>query len=1390
MEREPEAKFRFEDMVKEHGFVKARQLVQRSTIQQHQAAIEKKELEIHASLRPQRIKASIIQSSTSGNPAEHSLLEKLLQSNRGIKALEHAGLSGDLLSASKSMLQLVTAREQTLPRQQFLLDDDVRYALQSAHQQLLIPNKGYACLPEGVGETLLLQTAYVREMHCARNHLRSLLHTSMPQLSTYHLRYVRSADLSYNELVRLPDAIGQMQQLTRLDLTANRLSRLPASFLTLKQLHTLVLEGNSFDKLPEELGSLDALTYLDLSRNLFASFPYPLTRLRALKTLKLAQNLLTNLAILPPLLRAEDLWLPTIDPRSGQAVHMNVLTKERLTHIELYDGKGIKNAADLHVFQPMGSSKSYRRRRLWLSVCGIDEWAPVSDGITGGTYFLNNVSNDTSSTMPASLDTLGTMRSLAELVLSRNSIGSLPSSFLQLTNLKKLVFTQNRLRELPEQLGELTGLQHMELTSNELKLLPVSIVRCKALGTLLLTDNHLLRLPDDMGAMASLKLLDVTSNRLRQLPYSLGFSSSLGSLLASENPMEDPPVAEFAKGLDQLKWYLRNKHAIALRGMPPLMQYHTIGINNEILLLQPELMETVQQRIIGAKKDGILNLQLLGLKELPVSVLRMRNLKKLKLDFNADLQLQSIPRELQGIQALSLRGCQLTSLPEDVHVFTALTVLSLEENRLEVLPLGISEITTLTTLDLSKNRLYSLPAGIEALVSLKTLLLESNNIEELPGDAISRLTELKVLNLAKNRLIDLPAAMCKLLSLTVLNVEKNDLYFLPEALRGMHLLELRVGHNRIERLSADLFGDALGRTVQMFSCCENNLLELPASLARLSPKSMLEADYNPLISPPPALLSEGLVTVQHYLAIREKRREKLIELLEDEDFEVQPQAFTPTSSEVLEDGTGFLSPEDLAEFDVAVHEFLNSEYYRCPATAEELVASIAKLREDRETELYLTIIRTFLSVLAAIEDEPDHRYANDSTIRMTNKPWGRDGEACACYAVSLPALLRDTPPSSFYPEGRPSIFSLIAQRMPHISFPFTIDLLKDSIRLYVSPYGIIADTEQVIFSACDCMDTALNKPKRHDVCTKAAVLIAKSVYVEEEADRREKEEDEFMERFEEIDFNVRIWLLTEEGQKAMSQEVRARKNVLKEETSLREEMLFMQQMKQTKAKNVLDDLLNRKALLETGAAYEQHGFTDLTEALKKINKAEDDVNVLAERIEILTDMVTKLKASTNQDYQSFCFQAAADLVQKYCVLGYHSAVLAFRRYAAANGLQRHWDGEDGAAYLEWKSKHTILPVHLQQMGAQGDDSDAEHSNNNSRPSSAGGGGMERSASGVSVNSASSADTNTSHANSKVSVRNTAVETEFDWKDTSKMEKYQHKLYARYRNANPFTFMTA
>jgi hypothetical protein len=67
---------------------------------------------------------------------------------------------------------------------------------------------------------------------------------------------------------------------------------------------------------------------------------------------------------------------------------------------------------------------------------------------------------------------------------------------------------------------------------------------------------------------------------------------------------------------------------------------------------------------------------------------------------------------------------------------------------------------------------------------------------------------------------------------------------------------------------------------------------------------------------------------------------------------------------------------------------------------------------------------------------------------------------------------------------------LIEECMQNSTFPFTTELLKDSLRLYLSAYGQVADNEVMTFDACDCIDERRRKPLYHDPCEKVSSLCA------------------------------------------------------------------------------------------------------------------------------------------------------------------------------------------------------------------------------------------------------------------------------------------------------------
>ena len=695
------SKIDFEELVKKHGFIKARQLIKRSTIQQHQQDVEEEEKNVHLSHEPQRLRETMQLSASYGSVSNLSLLDKLVVANPGLTALERSLLEGKFGDTTFQLLQQIKSNEtNNHDTDEFLRDHRIHYALSSSGNELLIPNADIEELPISLSETLHLQTAYLRKINCTRNKIRTLTSNSMPQFSFYHLKYVKSINLSLNKIKRLPDNFGALKYLEELNLSDNMLSKLPASVYNLKSLKTLDLSSNNFTNLPEEFCNLTSLTSLNLSQNLFISFPYPVCRLNSITIFKFSRNTMNHLAVLPPLLKKDDMFIKTYDQRTGKTIFVNILTKEKVTHIEKYSGAGLKRQNDIHSFQSEDPKNilHYRRRKMWLSVCQVHEWEPDFDAATGQLYFKNNVSGSTSWEMPTSLDNIGLMITLQDFELRNNAVKVLPNSFATLTNLVRVAFTKNRLKELPENIGNLKMLEYLELSSNELKLIPVSICACTNLKDLLLDDNHLIRLPEDIGFLPNLERLNLTANRLKKVSFSLGYCKTLKLIRVAENPLEDPPIEEFDKSIVHILWYLRNRFLIDKHGMPPMMQYHTIGINNEVTILQQELHETVEQKIEGSQKDGILNLQLLGLKEIPKLVLKMPKLNRLKLDFNDRLHILEFPIEFKNIDGISFKSCKMPSIPENIYIFERLSSLNLEDNKLEILPIGIVEIYSLTNL--------------------------------------------------------------------------------------------------------------------------------------------------------------------------------------------------------------------------------------------------------------------------------------------------------------------------------------------------------------------------------------------------------------------------------------------------------------------------------------------------------------------------------------------------------------------------------------------------------------------------------------------------------------------------------------------------------------------
>lgn len=124
-----------------------------------------------------------------------------------------------------------------------------------------------------------------------------------------------------------------------------------------------------------------------------------------------------------------------------------------------------------------------------------------------------------------------------------------------------------------------------------------------------------------------------------------------------------------------------------------------MGIMHEITILKPEIREKIRYILQNSLESGIVNLQLMGLTDMPHELFKVKHIKRLQLDYNNHLQLTSgFPVELGTVKVLSVKSCRLPFLPANISNLFQLTQLNLEENMLESLPQEISTLTKLQIL--------------------------------------------------------------------------------------------------------------------------------------------------------------------------------------------------------------------------------------------------------------------------------------------------------------------------------------------------------------------------------------------------------------------------------------------------------------------------------------------------------------------------------------------------------------------------------------------------------------------------------------------------------------------------------------------------------------------
>jgi internalin A len=145
--------------------------------------------------------------------------------------------------------------------------------------KLYLSYKELMKVPEQLG-----QLKNLNELYLYGNQL-----TSVPE-QLGQLKNLEVLDLSYNQLTSVPEQLGQLKNLTRLYLEDNQLTSVPEQLGQLKNLKELDLHDNQLTSVPEQLGQLTNLRVLNLENNQLKSIPERLGQLTNLQVLELSGN--------------------------------------------------------------------------------------------------------------------------------------------------------------------------------------------------------------------------------------------------------------------------------------------------------------------------------------------------------------------------------------------------------------------------------------------------------------------------------------------------------------------------------------------------------------------------------------------------------------------------------------------------------------------------------------------------------------------------------------------------------------------------------------------------------------------------------------------------------------------------------------------------------------------------------------------------------------------------------------------------------------------------------------------------------------------------------------------------------------------------------------------
>jgi len=279
---------------------------------------------------------------------------------------------------------------------------------------------------------------------------------------------------------------SKLENLTVLNLSHNRIDCLPDSFFFLKNLESLNLSHNLITFLPHHFKSDENLRQLDLSWNLISEPPHWFQNLARCVRISLSGNPLSEV----------------IFPQSFGN------TCRRIRFLE------IENTFIRNFPTALTSLLDLRHLKVSNKKITMEQVRFSNKEIYFDSEKKNNECSSKRNTLFSLPETFVNLIGLAKLEMIDVKLRDLPESFGQLKSLKILDVSRNHLYWIPRTFVSLSNLEFCNISKNEITILDLDFDKMKKLQHFIACFNKITEIPESLCKMKSLETLDLYSNKI------------------------------------------------------------------------------------------------------------------------------------------------------------------------------------------------------------------------------------------------------------------------------------------------------------------------------------------------------------------------------------------------------------------------------------------------------------------------------------------------------------------------------------------------------------------------------------------------------------------------------------------------------------------------------------------------------------------------------------------------------------------------------------------------------------------------------------------------------------------------------------------------------------